>query len=323
MPPDLNAVSSYLLALQDSICAALERADGGGKFREDRWSRPEGGGGRSRVMENGAVFEKAGVGFSHVTGKSLPPSATATRPELAGKPFHAMGVSLVIHPRNPYIPTVHMNVRFFMTAAAPEQDETIENQKSKIENPLWWFGGGFDLTPYYGFEEDTVHWHRTAKAACDPHGPGLYPRFKQWCDDYFFLKHRGEPRGVGGIFFDDFNAPGFVDSFRFLRSVGDAFLPAYLPIVQRRQTTPYGERERDFQLYRRGRYVEFNLVQDRGTIFGLQSGGRTESILMSLPPLVAWRYDWQPAPGTPEARLYDVFLKPRDWANTGNEGVRD
>ncbi len=314
MPPDLNAVSSYLLALQDSICAALERADGGGKFREDRWSRPEGGGGRSRVLTDGAVFEKAGVGFSHVTGKSLPPSATATRPEFAGKPFHAMGVSLVIHPRNPYIPTVHMNVRFFMTAAAPEQDEAIENQKSKIENPLWWFGGGFDLTPYYGFEEDAVHWHRTAKAACDPHGSGLYPRFKQWCDDYFFLKHRGEPRGVGGIFFDDFNAPGFTDAFRFLRSVGDAFLPAYLPIVARRQAAPYGERERDFQLYRRGRYVEFNLVQDRGTIFGLQSGGRTESILMSLPPLVAWRYDWQPAPGTPEARLYDIFLKPRNWA---------
>ncbi|MBL9219341.1 MAG: oxygen-dependent coproporphyrinogen oxidase [Opitutaceae bacterium] len=321
MPPDLNAVSSYLLALQDSICAALERADGGGKFREDRWSRPEGGGGRSRVMENGAVFEKAGVGFSHVTGKSLPPSATAHRPELAGRPWEALGVSLVLHPRNPYVPTSHANVRFF--CAKPAADTPIENQKSKIENPHWWFGGGFDLTPYYGFEEDAVHWHRTAKAACDPHGPGLYPKFKQWCDDYFFLRHRGEPRGVGGIFFDDFNAPGFVDSFRFLRSVGDAFLPAYLPIVARRQATPYGERERDFQLYRRGRYVEFNLVQDRGTIFGLQSGGRTESILMSLPPLVAWRYDWQPAPGTPEARLYDVFLKPRDWANTGNEGVRD
>jgi coproporphyrinogen III oxidase len=301
MPPDLNAVSSYLLALQDSICSALEREDDGAEFKEDRWSRPEGGGGRSRVLTNGSVFEKAGVGFSHVSGQSLPPSATATRPELAGKPFHAMGVSLVIHPCNPYVPTSHANVRFF---TAGEGDRTV-----------WWFGGGFDLTPYYGFEEDAVHWHRTAKAACDPHGPELYPKFKQWCDDYFFLKHRGEPRGIGGIFFDDFNAPGFVNAFKFLRSVGDAFVPAYLPIMQRRKALPFGERERDFQLYRRGRYVEFNLVQDRGTIFGLQSGGRTESILMSLPPLVAWRYDWKPEPGTPEARLHDVFLQPRDWAN--------
>ncbi len=301
MPPDLNAVSSYLLALQDDICGALAREDDGGEFKEDRWSRPEGGGGRSRVLTNGAVFEKAGVGFSHVSGKSLPPSATATRPDLAGKPFHAMGVSLVIHPRNPYVPTSHANVRFF---TAGEGDKAV-----------WWFGGGFDLTPYYGFEEDAVHWHRTAKAACDPHGPELYPKFKKWCDDYFFIKHRGEPRGIGGLFFDDFNAPGFIDAFRFLRSVGDAFVPAYLPIVARRKATPFGERERDFQLYRRGRYVEFNLVQDRGTIFGLQSGGRTESILMSLPPLVAWRYDWQPEPGTPEARLYHHFLKPRDWAN--------
>ncbi len=301
MPPDLNAVSSYLLALQDDICGALTREDGGAGFQEDRWSRPEGGGGRSRVLTNGAVFEKAGVGFSHVSGKSLPPSATATRPELAGKPFHAMGVSLVIHPRNPYVPTSHANVRFFI---AGEGDQAV-----------WWFGGGFDLTPYYGFEEDAVHWHRTAKAACDPHGAGLYPKFKQWCDDYFFIRHRGEPRGIGGLFFDDFNAPGFAGAFKFLRSVGDAFVPAYLPIVQKRKTTPFGERERDFQLYRRGRYVEFNLVQDRGTIFGLQSGGRTESILMSLPPLVAWRYDWKPEPGTPEARLYEHFLKPRDWAN--------
>jgi coproporphyrinogen III oxidase len=306
MPPDLNAVSAYLLALQDSICGALEHEDDGGKFQEDRWSRPEvnqpglGGGGRSRVLTNGSVFEKASVGFSHVSGQSLPPSATATRPELAGKPFHAMGVSLVIHPGNPYVPTSHANVRFF---TAGEGDRAV-----------WWFGGGFDLTPYYGFEEDAVHWHRTAKAACDPHGPELYPKFKQWCDNYFFLKHRGEPRGIGGIFFDDFNAPGFVNAFKFLRSVGDAFVPAYLPIVQRRKNLPFGERERDFQLYRRGRYVEFNLVQDRGTIFGLQSGGRTESILMSLPPLVAWRYNWQPAPGTPEARLHDVFLRPRDWA---------
>jgi len=307
MPPDLNAVSSYLLALQDDICGALAREDGGASFTEDRWSRPAGapaglgGGGRSRILENGAVFEKAGVGFSHVTGPSLPPSATAARPELAGKAYHAMGVSLVIHPRNPYVPTSHANVRLF-TAGEGEQ-------------AVWWFGGGFDLTPYYGFEEDAVHWHRTAKAACDPHGPELYPKFKQWCDDYFFLKHRGEPRGIGGLFFDDFNAPGFANAFRFLRSVGDAFVPAYLPIVARRKATPFGGRERDFQLYRRGRYVEFNLVQDRGTIFGLQSGGRTESILMSLPPLVTWRYDWKPEPGTPEARLYDFFLKPRDWAN--------
>jgi len=311
MPPDLNAVSSYLLALQDDICGALARADGGGEFQEDRWSRPEGGGGRSRVLTNGAVFEKAGVGFSHVSGKSLPPSATATRPDLAGKAFHAMGVSLVIHPRNPYVPTVHMNVRFFL-AGAPDPKAAAPGPAAPA---TWWFGGGFDLTPYYGFDEDAVHWHRTAKAACDPHGSALYPRFKQWCDDYFYLKHRGEPRGIGGLFFDDFNAPGFIDSFKFLRSVGDAFLPAYLPIVARRQATPFGERERDFQLYRRGRYVEFNLVYDRGTIFGLQSGGRTESILMSLPPLVAWRYDWKPAPGTPEARLYEHFLQPRDWAN--------
>jgi coproporphyrinogen III oxidase len=255
------------------------------------------------VLENGEAFEKAGVNFSHVTGATLPPSATASRPELAGQPFHAMGVSLVIHPRNPYVPTTHLNVRFFTAG-----------------DSHWWFGGGFDLTPYYGFREDCVHWHRTARAACAPHGAELYPRFKKWCDDYFILKHRGEPRGIGGIFFDDFNAPGFVPGFSFLRSVGDAFLPAYVPIVQKRRAMPYGERERDFQLYRRGRYVEFNLVYDRGTIFGLQSGGRTESILMSLPPLVQWRYDWKPVPGTPEAELYDVYLKPQDWAAEGNEG---
>ncbi len=293
MPPDLNAVRTYLLALQDGICAALEREDGG-RFQEDAWTRPEGGSGRSRVLGEGAVFEKAGVGFSHVSGAALPASATATRPELAGRPFDALGVSVVIHPRNPYVPTVHLNVRFF-------QADTV-----------WWFGGGFDLTPYYGFEADAVHWHRTARAAC---GPELYPRFKQWCDDYFFLKHRGEPRGIGGLFFDDFNAPGFEKSFALLRSVGDAFLPAYLPIVQKRKAAVFGERERDFQLYRRGRYVEFNLIYDRGTLFGLQSGGRTESILMSLPPLVTWRYDWKPLPGTPEAKLYDVFLKPRNWAD--------
>jgi coproporphyrinogen III oxidase len=299
MPPDLTAVRTYLLTLQDRICAALEAEDGG-KFQEDLWTRPEGGGGRSRVLSDGAVFEKAGVGFSHVSGATLPASATASRPELAGKAFHAVGVSLVIHPRNPYVPTTHMNVRFFI---AGEGDSAI-----------WWFGGGFDLTPYYGFEADAIHWHRTAQAACAPFGEGLFPKFKQWCDDYFFLKHRGEPRGVGGIFFDDYNEPGFDQSFAMMRSVGDAFLPAFLPIVQKRNATAYGEPERDFQLYRRGRYVEFNLVWDRGTHFGLQSGGRTESILMSLPPLVTWRYNWQPQPGTAEARLYDVFLKPRDWA---------
>ena len=293
MPPDLNAVRTYLLALQDSICVALEREDGTGRFKEDAWTRAEGGGGRSRVLSEGAVFEKAGVGFSHVSGATLPPSATASRPELAGKAFHALGVSLVIHPRNPYVPTSHMNVRFFCAG------------------DIWWFGGGFDLTPYYGVEEDCVHWHRTARTATGEH----YPRFKVWCDDYFYLKHRAEPRGVGGVFFDDFNAPGFEASFALMRAVGDAFVPAYLPIVQKRKATPHGERERDFQLYRRGRYVEFNLVWDRGTHFGLQSGGRTESILMSLPPLVAWRYDWKPDPGTPEARLYEMFLKPRNWAD--------
>ncbi|HEY4247888.1 MAG TPA: oxygen-dependent coproporphyrinogen oxidase [Lacunisphaera sp.] len=300
MPPDLNAVRTYLLGLQDSICSVLEREDGDARFQEDTWTRTEGGGGRSRVSSEGAVFEKAGVGFSHVTGASLPASATASRPELAGKSYHALGVSLVIHPLNPFVPTSHANVRFFIAGEG--------------ESAVWWFGGGFDLTPYYGFEEDAVHWHRTARAACESLGADLYPRFKQWCDDYFFLKHRNEPRGIGGIFFDDFNAPGFEPSFALMRSVGDAFVPAYLPIVQKRKATAYGKRERDFQLYRRGRYVEFNLVWDRGTHFGLQSGGRTESILMSLPPLVAWRYDWKPEPESPEARLYDIFLKPRDWA---------
>jgi coproporphyrinogen III oxidase len=300
MPPDLTAVRNYLLSLQDSICSGLEQIDGQGRFQEDAWTRPEGGGGRSRVMSEGAVFEKAGVGFSHVSGSTLPPSATASRPELAGKPFHALGVSLVIHPRNPYVPTSHMNVRFFL-AGNPEP--------AGPSTPVWWFGGGFDLTPYSGFEEDAVHWHRTAQAATGEY----YPRFKKWCDDYFYLKHRSEPRGIGGIFFDDFNAPGFAASFDLMRSVGDAFLPAYLPIVGRRKGLAHGQRERNFQLYRRERYVEFNLVWDRGTHFGLQSGGRTESILMSLPPLVAWRYDWKPEPGSPEARLHDVFLKPREW----------
>ncbi len=300
VPTDLDAVRTYLLQLQDSICAALEREDGCGHFQEDPWTRPEGGGGRSRVMSAGAVFEKAGVGFSHVTGTSLPASATATRPELAGKSFQALGVSLVLHPLNPYVPTVHLNVRFFIAGEGADA--------------VWWFGGGFDLTPYYGFTADCVHWHRTAQAACEPFGADLHPRFKKWCDDYFFLKHRQEARGIGGLFFDDFNALGFTRSFALMRSVGDAFLPAYLPIVQQRKATPYGQRERDFQLYRRGRYVEFNLVWDRGTHFGLQSGGRTESILMSLPPLVAWHYNWQPTLGTPEAQLMAEFLKPRNWA---------
>ncbi len=313
MSPDLHAVRNYFLSLQESICTALTREDGG-RFHEDVWTQAEGGGGRSRVLSEGGVFEKAGVGYSHVSGASLPASATANRPGLAGKPFHALGVSLVIHPRNPYVPTAHMNVRFLLAGHRIEPTSAIENHDSGSLDPVWWFGGGYDLTPYYGFEEDAVHWHRQARYACSPYGEELYPRFKQWCDDYFFLKHRNEARGVGGLFFDDLNELGFERSFGLMRNVGDSFLPAYLPIVQRRKGTAFGERERDFQLYRRGRYVEFNLVYDRGTLFGLQSGGRTESILMSLPPTATWRYDWQPAPGTPEAQLYDVFLKPRNWA---------
>lgn len=300
--PETESVKSYLLSLQDRICAAVEAEDGQGRFIEEAWERPGGGGGRSRVLSEGAVFEQAGVGFSHVFGPGLPPSATAQRPELAGRSFQALGVSLVFHPRNPYVPTTHMNVRFFLA------------EKEGAE-PVWWFGGGFDLTPYYGFEEDAVHWHRTARTACEPFGADAYPGFKRWCDEYFFLRHRNEPRGIGGIFFDDLNEEGFERCFALLRSVGDHFLPAYLPILRRRKDTPWGERERDFQLYRRGRYVEFNLVWDRGTLFGLQSGGRTESILMSLPPLVRWRYNWHPEPGTPEARLYEDFLRPREWAD--------
>jgi coproporphyrinogen III oxidase len=303
MAPDLPAVKAYLLGLQDNICTALETEDGGATFREDTWTRAEGGGGRTRIIGEGQVFEKGGVGFSHVHGTRLPPSATGHRPELAGKPWQALGVSLVIHPRNPYVPTSHANVRFFVA------DPTGPA-------PVWWFGGGFDLTPYYGFEADATHWHRTARAAVAPFGPGLYPRFKQACDDYFYLKHRAEPRGVGGLFYDDFSELGFEQSFALMRSVGDHFIPAYRPIVAQRKTMAYGDRERDFQLYRRGRYVEFNLVWDRGTHFGLQSGGRTESILMSLPPLVTFKYDWHPEPGSAEARLYDVFLKPRDWADS-------
>jgi coproporphyrinogen III oxidase len=298
--PDISAVRRYLLELQDRICSELATEDGTEHFREDSWERPEGGGGRTRVLTEGTVFEQAGVNFSHVSGAKLPPSATAHRPELAGRSFQAMGVSLVIHPRNPYVPTSHMNVRFFVA-------------EKEGADPVWWFGGGFDLTPYYPFEEDCLHWHRTANEACGPYGTDYYARFKKWCDEYFYLKHRGETRGVGGLFFDDFSERGFEHSFGFMRSVGDHYLPAYVPIVQRRKDTGFGERERDFQLYRRGRYVEFNLVYDRGTLFGLQSGGRTESILMSLPPLVKWRYNWRPAAGTPEARLYEEFLKPRDW----------
>jgi coproporphyrinogen III oxidase len=301
---DIAAVRGYLLGLQDRICAAIEAEDGGARFAEDSWERPGGGGGRSRVLAEGSVFEQAGVGFSHVFGPGLPPSATAQRPDLAGRGFEAIGVSLVFHPHNPYAPTTHMNVRFFLA-------------EREGHEPVWWFGGGFDLTPYYGFEEDAVHFHRTARAACEPFGPETYQRFKRWCDEYFFLRHRNEPRGIGGLFFDDLHDWGFDRTFAFLQSVGDHLLPAYLPILRRRKDTPYGERERDFQLYRRGRYVEFNLVWDRGTLFGLQSGGRTESILMSLPPLVRWRYGWEPESGTPEARLYEDFLRPRDWADGG------
>ena len=296
----LQAVKDYLLGLQDRICEELAEEDGSATFREESWDREQGGGGRSRVLENGAVIEKGGVNFSHVFGSQLPPSATAARPELAGRSFQAMGVSLVIHPKNPYVPTSHANVRFFVA----EKDG---------EAPVWWFGGGFDLTPFYGFEEDVVHWHQTAKTACDPFGEGLYAEFKRWCDDYFYIKHRDEPRGVGGLFFDDLNRFDFETSFALMRSVGDAYIPAYRPIMARRKDHEYGDRERQFQLYRRGRYVEFNLVYDRGTIFGLQSGGRTESILMSLPPLVRWDYDWHPEPGSPESELYDKFLIKREW----------
>ncbi len=295
---DINAVKSYLKNLQNRICAELETLDGKASFARDAWERPGGGGGESRVLRDGAVFEQAGVGFSHVFGDEMPPSATKTRPELAGKQFQAVGVSLVLHPRNPYVPTTHANFRFF---TAGETD------------PVWWFGGGYDLTPYYPFRDDVVHWHRTAKAACDPYGEELYPKYKDWCDRYFFLKHRDETRGVGGLFFDDVNEAGFDESFAFLKSVGDSFLDAYKPIVQRRQDHPSGERQRNFQLYRRGRYVEFNLIYDRGTLFGLQSGGRTESILMSLPPAVRWEYNWQPEPDSPEAKLYSDYLSPRDW----------
>lgn len=296
----LDQVNAYLTELQDRICHALEQADGSGSFQEDPWHRPGGGGGRSRVLRDGAVIEQGGVGYSHVFGEQMPASATAHRPELAGRNFNACGVSLVIHPRNPYIPTSHANVRFFIA------------EKEGAE-PVWWFGGGFDLTPFYPFDEDIKHWHQVAYDALKPFGDELYPKFKQWCDDYFWLRHRDETRGVGGLFFDDLNERGFEESFAIMRAVGDAYLDAYLPIIARRKETPYGERERDFQLYRRGRYVEFNLVWDRGTLFGLQTGGRTESILMSMPPLVRWEYGYEPEPNSPEARLYTDYLRPRDW----------
>ena len=296
---DQNLVKTYLLGLQDSICAELQAEDGA-QWQEDSWVREEGGGGRSRVVVDGPLIEKAGVNFSHVFGDQMPASATQNRRELAGRSFEAMGVSLVIHPNNPYVPTSHANVRFFI-AEKPDAD------------PVWWFGGGYDLTPYYGNDQDCVHWHSTAKQACDGFSEQLYPRFKRWCDDYFYLKHRDEPRGVGGLFFDDFNELGFEQSFAFMRSVGDSFTQAYLPIVQRRRDMVYGDRERSFQLYRRGRYVEFNLVHDRGTLFGLQTGGRTESILMSLPPLVRWEYNWQPETDSAEAELYEKYLLRRDW----------
>lgn len=302
--PDKTAVSDYLQQLQQQICDGLEKIDGQARFKVDEWIRDArhglGGGGITRVLCNGQVIEQGGVNFSHVVGESLPPSATAHRPELAGRAFEAMGLSLVIHPWNPHVPTSHANVRFFI---AEREDEP----------PIWWFGGGFDLTPYYGNDEDCRHWHRTAFAACEGFGDGTYDRFKQWCDDYFYLRHRSEPRGIGGLFFDDLNEWGFETCFRFMQSVGDHYLPAYLPIVERRKSQPYTDQQRDFQLYRRGRYVEFNLVYDRGTLFGLQSGGRTESILMSMPPLVKWRYDWSPEPGSDEARLYERYLKPRAW----------
>ncbi len=299
--PNLTDVLNYLESLQNRICASLSSLDGEG-FTEDEWTRKEGGGGRSRVLRNGNIFEQAGVNYSRVSGDKLPKAATTQRPELSGCSFEAAGVSLVLHPHNPYVPTSHCNVRFFL--AQPDNGD-----------PIWWFGGGFDLTPYYGFEEDAVHWHQTANNACQGFADGTYQKYKQWCDQYFYLPHRDEPRGIGGLFFDDLNAPDFETSFSFMQSVGDHFLPAYVPIVEKRKDIAFGDQQRQFQLYRRGRYVEFNLVYDRGTLFGLQSGGRTESILMSLPPQVRWEYNWQPNEGSPEADLYLNYLRPRDWLN--------
>jgi coproporphyrinogen III oxidase len=300
---EMGRVRSYLLELQDQVCAALGAEESGARWQRTELAGERGGLARPCVLEGGEVLERAAVNVSHTVGQSLPSAATARRPELQGAAFEAASLSLIVHPRNPYCPTTHMNVRFFR--ARPE-----------TASPVWWFGGGFDLTPYYGFEDDVVHWHRTARAACEPFGAELYPRLKRWCDEYFFIRHRNEARGVGGLFFDDFDEGGFERSFAFLRSVGDHFIPAYLPILRRRNSLAYGERERSFQLYRRGRYVEFNLVYDRGTLFGLQAGGRIESILASMPPAVVWKYDWQPAPGTPEARLAEDYLKARNWLGT-------
>ncbi|MBU1620898.1 MAG: oxygen-dependent coproporphyrinogen oxidase [Gammaproteobacteria bacterium] len=297
---DKHQVKAFLMALQDSICVELAAADGAADFAEESWDRAEGGGGRSRVLTHGAVFEQAGVNFSHVFGDKMPASATAHRPELAGRKFEAMGVSLVIHPLNPHIPTSHANVRFFIA-------------EKEGEAPVWWFGGGFDLTPFYPVEADVVFWHQVAKDCCDRFDTAYYPKYKKWCDEYFYLKHRNETRGVGGLFFDDLNEPGFEQSFAFMAAVGEAFTKAYLPIVERNKNKTYTEAERQFQLYRRGRYVEFNLVFDRGTLFGLQSGGRTESILMSMPPLVRWQYGYQPEAGSAEAKLYERYLQPQDW----------
>lgn len=297
---DIVRVRSYFRGLQERICTALVEEDEAGQFASDPWQRPEGGGGDSRVMSDGHVFERAGVNFAHVTGGALPAAASARRPELAGRLFQALGISVVIHPQNPYVPTAHFNARLLVA-------------QHEGEPAVWWFGGGFDLTPYYAFEEDVRHWHHVAREACAPFGDDVYPRFKRWCDEYFYLPHRGEPRGVGGIFYDDLHEWGFEASFAFTRAVGEGFLHGYIPIVGRRKKIPFGQREREFQLLRRGRYVEFNLLYDRGTLFGLQSGGRVESILMSLPPTVKWRYHWQPEPGSPEARLYEVFLAPREW----------
>lgn len=297
---DIESVRTFLLTLQEEICSRLERLDGKATFHTDQWDREDGGSGITKVIADGAVFEKGGVNFSHVFGKEMPASATASRPELAGRAYQAMGVSLVIHPDNPFVPTSHANFRMFV-AEKPGAD------------PVWWFGGGYDLTPYYPYEEDCVHWHQTAKDACDKGGLGVYPKFKEWCDNYFFLKHRNETRGVGGLFFDDFNEPGFEKSFDLVQTLAHSYLEAYVPIVEKRMNVPYSENHKHFQEYRRGRYAEFNLVYDRGTIFGLQSGvGRIESILMSLPPVTRWIYDWKPKPGSDEERLYD-FLKPRDW----------
>ena len=304
IPPNaIQQIKSYLLQLQNTICAAIEKLDGQAQFREESWDRSGGGGGITRVLSNGRVFAKAGVNFSHVSGEQLPGSATAHRPELAGRNYSALGVSLVIHPENPYVPTSHANVRFFIA-------------EKEGADPVWWFGGGFDLTPYYGFVEDCKHWHQTAYEACQPFGSSIYPEFKKWCDDYFFIKHRNEARGIGGLFFDDYNKISFDHSFALMKSIGNHFIPAYAPIVSRRIEHPYGPEEKAFQNYRRGRYVEFNLIYDRGTLFGLQSGGRTESILVSLPPEVHWNYNWHPEEGSKEIKLYTDFLPAKDWINT-------